>query len=162
MSLVKRIGLKMQDYTINLSTPLKLYKCDVVTLIFKLEEFGYEVRTEPRTGMTFRIAKETPINPLSGILLIETEDGRESIESAEVNENEITFKLTEDQTLALGVSKMQIVLEGVEEHRKALPEFEFEVKDTIVDYHLLHDGETIVTFSGDTIVTDNGDRIIIT
>lgn len=161
MSLIKNIGLSVRDYNITLTSPLKLYKRDVVTLIFTLEEFGYEIRTEPITGMTYRVERKVPINPLSGVLFIETPKGKDSVNHASIVDNTIVFKLVEEHTLEVGLSKMQIVLKGQEEHRVALPPFDFEVRDTIAD-ESFYDYNGILTHSYDVIVTHEDDAIIFT
>lgn len=160
MSLIKKIDLSVKDYTINLSTPLKLYKGDTVTLVFKLQQFGYEVVAEPTTGMTYKMKRMVPINPLGGVLLIESPENKDSVNCAEIRENVIIFKLDSSHTSNLGISKMQIVLEGVEEHRAALPPFDFEVRDIIAEYDSTHWLDVAVTSNGDVITTRAGDRIL--
>lgn len=155
MSIRKSIELTVQDYNITLSQPLKLYKGDVVTIVFSIKQLNYDIITEPITGARYKMSMNIPINPLSGILLIETPEGKDSINNTEIIDNKIVFKLTGQHTSVLGVSKMQIILADEDGCRMALPEFEFEVKNTIADWSA--NGAAIVgTFNVGTLNVGEG------
>lgn len=162
MSLKKNIELSVGDYSIQLSSPLKLYRGDVVTLVFKLKQIGYEIVTEPMTGMSYRKERSIPIYPLSGILLIEGPKNQDSVNFAEVYDDTIVFKLGTDHTQNLGMSRMQIILESEDDHRVALPEFDFEIREIIAEYENGSSQNGIKTHNEDIIITHNGDRIIFT
>lgn len=149
MGLEKNITLSVSDYSINLSSPIKLYRGDAIKLNFKLSQLNFEIKTEPLSGMSFTRELAIPIQPLKGTLLIENPLSQDSIESVNVVGDVISFHITEKHTNYVGVSKMQIVLEDEACCRSALPPFEFQVQEIIASYDIkAPDPSTLPKFCG--------------
>lgn len=96
-----------------------------------------------------------PINPLKAKLLIETPFGIDSVESASIDENKITFHLDSEYTQNVGTSRMQIVLLYGDNYKVTLPEFAFTIKNSINEEW---DGEDIVY---PTILLDDDGNVIL-
>ncbi|EJT6340577.1 hypothetical protein N2W42_001324 [Clostridium perfringens] len=92
MSLRKNIKLTVKDYDIFLSSSLKFWQYDILTLTFEIEEFGIEILN----GIKTRVI--TPINSLSAIILIENPNQQDIVEAAQIVENKVTFKLKKEHT----------------------------------------------------------------
>ncbi len=125
MALSKKVTLTVDGYNVKINTPLKFYQNDQLHLIFEIVETTLTVKN----GVASR--EVLPINPLNATLYLETPEGVDSLESAEIVDNTVTFHLTSTYTQFVGVSKMQIVLMDDECCRITLPEFEFEIKKGI-------------------------------
>ena len=126
MSLSKRIILTVRDYTVRLSSPIKLYQNDQIYLIFEINKCGIDV-----DGMDNQYETIMPINPLKANLFFETPLGTDSVESGEIVDNTVVFHLTSEQTQHIGVSRMQIQLTDGDCCRLTLPPFEFEIQKGI-------------------------------
>ena len=127
MALSKKVTLTIDGYTIKLSSGIKFYQNDQIHLIFEIIENTIIIKD----GVASRAV--LPINPLKAKLYFETPDGVDSVESAEVIDNTVTFHLTSKHTQHIGISKMQLQLTDEECCRLTLPEFEFEIKKSIYD-----------------------------
>ena len=145
MGLSKTVNLTVKDYTIALSSQLKFYKDDSLMLKFALNEYGIDVNS------SFKTARLMPINPLSAKLTLILPNGVKSIESTEIENNLITFKLLSSHTQFIGKSTMQIILTDIDGCKVTLPPFEFEVKET------LQSGVRIVK----KLVTRSGQELIM-
>ena len=125
MALSKKVTLTVDGYNIKLNSALKFYENDQLHLIFEIFENTITIKN----GVTTRAS--LPINPLQATLFFETPDGVDSIESATIEDNLVTFHLSSTHTQHVGVSKMQIQLTDDDCCRLTLPEFEFEIKKGI-------------------------------
>ena len=96
-----------------------------------------------------------PISTLKAKLLIETPFGIDSVESASIDENEITFHLDSEYTQNVGTSRMQIVLLYGDNYKVTLPEFSFTIKNSINEEW---DGEDVVY---PTILLDDDGNVIL-
>lgn len=125
MSLSKKTTLTIKDYSITLSSPLKFYKNDTLDLVFNINEYGIEIKN----GIsTFGLM---PINALNAKLLIECDGGKDFIEATAIVDNTITFRLDSKYSQYQGVGKMQIVLLDNDGCKITLPEFDYEIKESI-------------------------------
>lgn len=127
MALSKHVVLTVSGYAVKLSSPLKFYQNDQLHLVFEIIENTIVVKN----GVTTR--ESLPINPLNAILYLETPDGVDSVESAEISDNMVVFHLESTHTQYVGTSRMQIQLTDDDCCRLTLPEFEFEIKKSIYD-----------------------------
>ena len=125
MALSKKVTLTVDGYNIKLNSALKFYENDQLHLIFEIFENTITIKN----GVTTRAS--LPINPLQATLFFETPDGVDSIESATIEDNLVTFHLSSTHTQHVGISKMQIQLTDDDCCRLTLPEFEFEIKKGI-------------------------------
>ena len=128
MSLSKKIILTVRDYSVRLSSPIKLYQNDQLYLIFEINKYGIDV-----AGTNNQYETIMPINPLKANLFFETPLGTDSIESADIIGNTVIFHLESEHTQYIGVSKMQIQLIDEECCQITLPDFPFEVRENIYD-----------------------------
>ena len=123
MGLSKTINLTVKNYEISLSSQLKFYKGDSILLKFALNEYGVDVDS--------KLARIMPINPLSASLTIVLPSGATSLETIEIVDNLLTFRLSSAFTQFIGKSSLQIILTDLDGCKVTLPPFEFEVKDTL-------------------------------
>lgn len=156
--LTKTIGLTVKNYRLSMTSPLKFFEDDDLELYFKVEEFGVDVIDDDESD-----GIANPIFPESAILFVETPNKIDSIESVNINGNEICFRLTSKYTNRrhIGVGRMQIVLfDGVS--RKALPPFEFEIQKVIYDpivYNGLANERGIALLSEDNMLLESTDEV---
>ena len=127
MALSTNVKLRVSDYSISLSRNLKFYKNDQLKLIFEINYWGID----NAHGTSQK--KLMPLNALSAILFIETPEGTDSVEAAEVADNVVTFYLNSIYTQNVGVSRMQIKLLDNDGCCITLPEFSFEIRENIYD-----------------------------
>lgn len=123
-------------------------------LIFEINQYGLNVKDGVQTRELM------PIEPLSAVLLIETPDNVDTVESTQIVGNEIHYHIDKRYTNFIGVSRMQLVLTDENCCRITLPEFSFEVRESIAkDLYI----STNVATDSDNIAlaTENGDLIII-
>lgn len=153
MSLSTNITLTVSNYNIKLSRNLKFYENDQLKLIFTLNYFGID----NANGVKQKIPM--PLNALSAILFIETPLGVDSIESATVEENVVTFYLTSNQTRHIGVSRMQIQLSDADGCQITLPPMEFEVKKNIYDNEVILSQVLLADEDKNIVVDKNGSAI---
>lgn len=149
MGLEKRITVTVQNFSSKLSSEIQFFKNDAIDLVFSIFEYGVEVKG---LSTKYRIM---PINPLKAKLLIETPFGIDSVESASIDENKITFHLDSEYTQNVGTSRMQIVLLYGDNYKVTLPEFAFTIKNSINEEW---DGEDIVY---PTILLDDDGNVIL-
>lgn len=156
MSLSKTIQLTVNGYDIKLSSELKFYQNDQLKLIFEINEYGIDVAG----GLKVRTLM--PVQPLSARLFFETPLGVDSVESANVEDNAVTFYLSNTQTGNIGVSKMQIQLTDDDGCQITLPEFVFEIRKNIYDGTLEIQDVVLYDKTSDSLLVDeNGNLIIV-
>ena len=127
MALSKHFTLTIDGYNAKLSSELKFYQNDQLNLVFEIVENTINVKNGVATRATI------PINPLQAVLFFETPLGIDSIESGEIVDNAVVFHLTSKQTQYIGISRVQIQLTDGDCCRITLPEFEFEIRENIID-----------------------------
>lgn len=128
MSLSKAIKLTVKDFKVELSSALKFYKNDTLKLIFTINQYGI---VNAKGSYQPQIM---PVEFLDASLLIETPNGIDSVESAKVEENTITFLINDYYTKNVGTTMLQIVLTDDDGCRVTLPPFEMEIKEAIGEY----------------------------
>ena len=153
MALSTKITLTVSDYDIKLSRNLKFYENDQLKLIFTLNYWGID----NANGVTQKVLM--PLNALSAILFIETPLGVDSIESANIEENVVTFYLTSNQTKYIGVSRMQIQLSDADGCQITLPPMEFEVRENIYDDEVILSQVLLADENENVVVDENGNAI---
>ena len=153
MSLSTNITLTVSDYDIKLSRNLKFYEHDQLKLIFNLNYWGID----NANGVTQKVLM--PLNALSAILFIETPLGVDSIESATIEENVVTFYLTSNQTQHIGVSRMQIQLSDADGCQITLPPMEFEVRENIYDDEVILSQVLLADEDENIVVDENGNAV---
>ena len=125
MGLSKNITLTIKDYEIKLDKEIKFYENDTIDLCFSILEYGIEVKD----GIS--INKLMPIQALRSYMLIETPHGIDYAESTKIEDNKIVFNLGTKYSQFVGIGRMQIVVKDSDGCRVTLPEFEFEIKESI-------------------------------
>ena len=153
MSLSTNITLTVSDYDVKLSRNLKFYEHDQLKLIFNLNYWGID----NANGVTQKVLM--PLNALSAILFIETPLGVDSIESATIEENVVTFYLTSNQTQHIGVSRMQIQLSDADGCQITLPPMEFEVRENIYDDEVILSQVLLADEDENIVVDENGNAV---
>ena len=153
MALSTNITLTVSDYDIKLSRNLKFYENDQLKLIFTLNYWGID----NANGVTQKVLM--PLNALSAILFIETPLGVDSIESANIEENVVTFYLTSNQTQYIGISRMQIQLSDADGCQITLPPMEFEVRENIYDDEVILSQVLLADENENVVVDENGNAI---
>lgn len=123
----KKITLTITEYSVKLSSPICLYRADAIYLIFSIYEYGIEVKGGVREK------KLMPIYPLNAVLLLESPDNQDFIESIQVNGNEIIFHIDSKYTNFVGTNRMQLILTDENCCQITIPEFSFEVRNNIYD-----------------------------
>ena len=125
MGLSKEIILTVKDYEIKLNKDIKFYENDTIDLCFSILEYGIEVKD----GVA--VNKLMPINALKAYMLIETPQGVDYAESTKVENNRVVFNLGNKYSQFIGIGKMQIVIKDNDGCRITLPEFPFEIRQSI-------------------------------
>ena len=125
MGLSKEILLTVKDYEVKLNKDIKFYENDTIDLCFSILEYGIEVKN----GMA--VNKLMPINALKAYMLIETPQGVDYAESTKVENNRVVFNLGNKYSQFIGIGKMQIVIKDSDGCRITLPEFPFEIRQSI-------------------------------
>lgn len=125
MGLSKEILLTVKDYEVKLNKDIKFYENDTIDLCFSILEYGIEVKN----GMA--VNKLMPINALKAYMLIETPQGVDYAESTKVEDNRVVFNLGDKYSQFVGIGKMQIVIKDNDGCRITLPEFPFEIRQSI-------------------------------
>ena len=77
------------------------------------------------------VNKLMPINALKAYMLIETPQGVDYAESTKVENNRVVFNLGNKYSQFIGIGKMQIVIKDNDGCRVTLPEFPFEIRESI-------------------------------
>ena len=153
MGLSKNITLTIKDYEIKLDKEIKFYENDTIDLCFSILEYGIEVKD----GIS--INKLMPIQALRSYMLIETPHGIDYAESTKIEDNKIVFNLGTKYSQFVGIGRMQIVVKDSDGCRVTLPEFEFEIKESI---NMNWDRESFDFFAteDDSIIIDEFGRKI--
>lgn len=125
MGLSKEIILTVKDYEIKLNRDIKFYENDTIDLCFSILEYGIEVKD----GVA--VNKLMPINALKAYMLIETPQGVDYAESTKVENNRVVFNLGNKYSQFIGIGRMQIVIKDNDGCRITLPEFPFEIRQSI-------------------------------
>ena len=153
MSLSKKVVLTVSGYKISLSDSLQFYQNDQLKLIFEINKYGIDVAS------SFTHKTLMPLQPLTATLFIETPLGVDSIESANIEDNAVTFYLTSNQTQHIGTSTMQIKLTDDDGCQITLPSFTFEVQKNIYD-NAVHVSGILLADENDNMLSDeNGNTI---
>ena len=153
MSLSKKVVLTVSGYKINLSDSLQFYQNDQLKLIFEINKYGIDVES------SFIHKTLMPLQPLTATLFIETPLGVDSIESANIEDNAVTFYLTSNQTQHIGTSTMQIKLTDDDGCQITLPSFTFEVQKNIYDNAIHVSGILLADENGNALSDENGNTI---
>ena len=153
MSLSKKVVLTVSGYKISLSDSLQFYQNDQLKLIFEINKYGIDVAS------SFTHKTLMPLQPLTATLFIETPLGVDSIESANIEDNAVTFYLTSNQTQHIGTSTMQIKLTDDDGCQITLPSFTFEVQKNIYDNAVHVSGILLADENGNVVSDENGNAI---
>ena len=153
MSLSKKVVLTVSGYKISLSDSLQFYQNDQLKLIFEINKYGIDVAS------SFTHKTLMPLQPLTATLFIETPLGVDSIESANIEDNAVTFYLTSNQTQHVGTSRMQIKLTDDDGCQITLPSFTFEVQKNIYDNAVHVSGILLVDENGNVVSDENGNTV---
>ena len=153
MSLSKKVVLTVSGYKISLSDSLQFYQNDQLKLIFEINKYGIDVAS------SFTHKTLMPLQPLTATLFIETPLGVDSIESANIEDNAVTFYLTSNQTQHIGISSMQIKLTDDDGCQITLPSFTFEVQKNIYDNAVHVSGILLADENGNVLSDENGNTI---
>lgn len=153
MSLSKKVVLTVSGYKISLSDSLQFYQNDQLKLIFEINKYGIDVAS------SFTHKTLMPLQPLTATLFIETPLGVDSIESANIEDNAVTFYLTSNQTQHIGTSTMQIKLTDDDGCQITLPSFTFEVQKNIYDNAVHISGILLSDENGNVVSDENGNTV---
>ena len=153
MSLSKKVVLTVSGYKISLSDSLQFYQNDQLKLIFEINKYGIDVAS------SFTHKTLMPLQPLTATLFIETPLGVDSIESANIEDNAVTFYLTSNQTQHIGTSTMQIKLTDDDGCQITLPSFTFEVQRNIYDGEIQVSDVLLTDENGNPLSDENGNTI---
>ena len=153
MSLSKKVVLTVSGYKISLSDSLQFYQNDQLKLIFEINKYGIDVDS------SFTHKTLMPLQPLTATLFIETPLGVDSIESANIEDNAVTFYLTSNQTQHIGTSTMQIKLTDDDGCQITLPSFTFEVQKNIYDNAVHVSGILLADENSNVLSDENGNTI---
>ena len=152
MGLSKDITLTVKDYSIILDKEIKFYEYDTINLCFSILDYGVIVKD----GVV--INKLMPINAMSAYMLIETPDGTDHAKPTDIEDNRIIFRLGNKYSRFIGVGKMQIVIKDWDGCRVTLPEFNFEIRESI-NSGWDNSVEIISTEKSELIVDEDGNPI---
>ena len=125
MGLSKDILLTIKDYEVKLDKDIKFYEYDTINLCFSIMEYGIVVKN----GVS--VNKLMPIQALKAYMLIETPDKKDYAEATKIEDNKVVFNLGNRYSRFIGVGRMQIVIKDADGCRVTLPEFPFEIKESI-------------------------------
>ena len=125
MGLSKDILLTIKDYEVKLDKDIKFYEYDTINLCFSIMEYGIVVKN----GVS--VNKLMPIQALKAYMLIETPDKKDYAEATKIEDNKVVFNLGNKYSRFIGVGRMQIVIKDADGCRITLPEFPFEIKESI-------------------------------
>ena len=125
MALSREITLTIDNYNITLDKEIKIYEYDAINLCFTIQEYGIVMRDGKAHNRVM------PIVALKAYMLIETPQGVDSVEATNIVRNKVIFSLGNKYSQFVGVGKMQIILRDLDGCRITLPEFNYEVKQSI-------------------------------
>ena len=129
MALSKKVSLTAHEYSIKLSSSIKLYQNDAIHLIFEINEYGVTVNDSGLKTKTIM-----PVNPLYAFLIIEcpNDNNSDKIESLSIVDNQVHFHIDARYTMNIGTGRMQVVLADKNCCQSTLPEFTYEVRENIL------------------------------
>ena len=154
MSLTKKVYLTISGYDIKLSDNLMFYQNDQLKLIFYINEYGIDYENNATTRALM------PVNPLNAILFIENPDGVDSVSSAKIEDNAVTFYLDSTHTQYVGVSRMQLRLFDQDGCAITLPHFTFEIRENIYGSgDVRFQNVVMVDQTGTVILTEDNDLL---
>lgn len=170
MALSKKVSLTVHEYSIKLSSDIKLYQNDAIYLIFEINEYGVTVNDSGLKTKTIM-----PVNPLYAFLIIEcpNDNNSDKIESLSIVDNQVRFHIDARYTMNIGTGRMQVVLADKNCCQITLPEFTYEVRENILGNGSLQiadvaisdiDGKTLtvakgeILTSGKTLLFNSGGR----
>ena len=154
MSLTKKVYLTISGYDIKLSDNLTFYQKDQLKLIFYINEYGIDYENNATTRALM------PVNPLNAILFIENPDGVDSVSSARIEDNAVTFYLDSTHTQYVGVSRMQLRLFDQDGCAITLPHFTFEIRENIYGSgDVRFQNVVMVDQTGAVILTEDNDLL---
>lgn len=154
MSLTKKVYLTISGYDIKLSDNLTFYQKDQLKLIFYINEYGIDYENNATTRALM------PVNPLNAILFIENPDGVDSVSSARIEDNAVTFYLDSTHTQYVGVSRMQLRLFDQDGCAITLPHFTFEIRENIYGSgDVRFQNVVMVDQTGTVILTEDNDLL---
>lgn len=154
MSLTKKVYLTISGYDIKLSDNLMFYQKDQLKLIFYINEYGIDYGNNATTRALM------PVNPLNAILFIENPDGVDSVSSARIEDNAVTFYLDSTHTQYVGVSRMQLRLFDQDGCAITLPHFTFEIRENIYGSgDVRFQNVVMVDHTGTVILTEDNDML---
>ena len=154
MSLTKKVYLTISGYDIKLSDNLMFYQNDQLKLIFYINEYGIDYENNATTRALM------PVNPLNAILFIENPEGVDSVSSAKIEDNAVTFYLDSTHTQYVGVSRMQLRLFDQDGCAITLPHFTFEIRENIYGSgDVRFQNVVMVDHTGTVILTEDNDML---
>lgn len=154
MSLTKKVYLTISGYDIKLSDNLMFYQKDQLKLIFYINEYGIDYENNATTRALM------PVNPLNAILFIENPEGVDSVSSAKIEDNAVTFYLDSTHTQYVGVSRMQLRLFDQDGCAITLPHFTFEIRENIYGSgDVRFQNVVMVDHTGTVILTEDNDML---
>lgn len=154
MSLTKKVYLTISGYDIKLSDNLTFYQKDQLKLIFYINEYGIDYENNATTRALM------PVNPLNAILFIENPEGVDSVSSAKIEDNAVTFYLDSTHTQYVGVSRMQLRLFDQDGCAITLPHFTFEIRENIYGSgDVRFQNVVMVDQTGTVILTEDNDML---
>ena len=155
MSLYKRISLSINDYTGVITPNIKFYVNDCLDLKFNIKSWDIRNKNTTDTGDSTLTLEE-----MTAYLFVETPSESDSIESTNINGNDITFRLEKRFTQIPGQGKMQLMLTDSDGCEVKTPEFTFEIKATINENYDLglvalttEDGKVLLSEDGKIILS---------
>jgi peptidoglycan/xylan/chitin deacetylase (PgdA/CDA1 family) len=154
LSLTKKVYLTISGYDIKLSDNLTFYQKDQLKLIFYINEYGIDYENNATTRALM------PVNPLNAILFIENPEGVDSVSSAKIEDNAVTFYLDSTHTQYVGVSRMQLRLFDQDGCAITLPHFTFEIRENIYGSgDVRFQNVVMVDQTGTVILTEDNDML---
>ena len=154
MSLTKKVHLTISGYDIKLSDNLTFYQNDQLKLIFYINEYGIDYGNNATTRALM------PVNPLNAILFIENPEGVDSVSSAKIEDNAVTFYLDSTHTQYVGISRMQLRLFDQDGCAITLPHFTFEIRENIYGSgDVRFQNVVMVDQTGTVILTEDNDLL---
>lgn len=154
MSLTKKVYLTISGYDIKLSDNLTFYQKDQLKLIFYINEYGIDYENNATTRALM------PVNPLNAILFIENPEGVDSVSSAKIEDNAVTFYLDSTHTQYVGISRMQLRLFDQDGCAITLPHFTFEIRENIYGSgDVRFQNVVMVDQTGTVILTEDNDML---
>ena len=156
MALSREITLTIDNYNITLDKEIKIYEYDAINLCFTIQECGIVMRDGKAHNRVM------PVVALKAYMLIETPQGTDSVEATNIVRNKIMFSLGNKYSRFVGTGKMQIILKDFDGCRITLPEFAYEVKQSINTGWDDGSFDVLITEKEDVIITDELGRPVET